>query len=255
MPTSVPLFFRFGFNILFLLPLLLQEPARLIKVTRVDKMILRSLVGLASLACMFYAIKYMPLANAVLLNNSATLFIPLIVWIMVRTKTSIKILLSIFIGFIGVILVLGPDKKIFDAVSMIGLASGIFGAIALVLTRDMAKSNRPAQIIFYYALTGSLISFAFAVFQMKLFSLQTWIFLCGVGIFGALYQIFVTHALKRAKVRYMSSLSFLSFIFAGFFDWLIWGKIPHTLALIGMVLVIVGGFLTIYFGSKEEKNI
>ena len=227
---------------------------KLIKIPNVNKMILRSLLGLLALACMFYAIKYMPLANAILLNNTSTLFIPLIVFAMTGIKTPAKIILSVVLGFIGVVLVLGPSKEIFSLLSLIGLASGIFGGIALVLTRDIAKTLHPNQIIFYYSSIGAIVALLFALPQTKSFSQQIWLYLCGVGIFGALYQVFLTFSLRMAKVRYMSSLSFFSFIFAGIFDWLIWHNVPSLLVLIGMGLVVIGGFLTIFFGARAERS-
>ena len=250
--TSVALMFRFLFNLLFLVPFLIRNHVLILVTDQIWKTIFRGLLGLFALACMFYAIKHLPLADALLFNNTATLFVPLIVLFTSKQKTSWKIMISLVVGFLGIVFFLGPDEKIFKLASFVGLLSGFLAAVALVVTRELSKTSEPLQILFYYALTGFVVTLAISVFQLKFYSWQVFSYLCGVGLFGALYQIFLTYALRKAKVRFMSALTFMGFIYAAFFDWLIWSQVPSFWGFFGMFLVILGSFFTIYFGRKDN---
>ena len=70
--------------------------------------ILRAAAGLLSQVLMFVAVKRMPLVNAVLLSNSAPLFIPLVTWVWLKERIGGMVWVSLLIGFAGVILILKP---------------------------------------------------------------------------------------------------------------------------------------------------
>jgi len=65
----------------------------------------------------------------------------------------------------------------------------------------------------------------------------------------------LARSIKYAPVRLMSSLIFLGLVFSGFFDWVIWHEVPTELALAGIVLVIVGAIITVYFGQRDPTVI
>src|SRR4029450_8318899 len=72
LPNVVVVFFRSGFGLLTLLPFIIGVELR---TTQVREHLIRSLAGIASMYCFFYTIAHMRLADAVLLNYSAPIFI------------------------------------------------------------------------------------------------------------------------------------------------------------------------------------
>ena len=58
---------------------------------------LRNLAGIASMLLTFYAIKYLPISIAVLLMNTSTLFVPLLLFFF-KVRTPLKVLACSFMG-------------------------------------------------------------------------------------------------------------------------------------------------------------
>ncbi|MBA2709809.1 MAG: DMT family transporter [Tatlockia sp.] len=253
-PTSQLIFFRFFMSLIILIPWLITDKEFSFKIQKPLGYIFRIVSALMALFLLFYTIKYIPLIDALLLNNTAPLFVPLIVWLR-GIKTPKKSLIGLIFGLIGVGIILKPGNEIFRIESLIALASGFFSALAIVQLRLISKSSSIKQMLFYYFFISTLISAAVATLQWQSqLSTKTWLLLLGVGVFGTLYQVFSTLSYVTAPVRLMSSLIFLAVIFAGFFDWIIWGHVPDIQTVFGAILIIIGAIITIFYGRKILSN-
>src|SRR5512139_1682808 len=78
LPNAPIVFFRHFIMLLFLLPWLLRGGPGALRTREPGGHLLRGLAGVSAVACYFYAIARMRLADAVLLNQSLPLFVPLI---------------------------------------------------------------------------------------------------------------------------------------------------------------------------------
>lgn len=254
LPTSMPIFFRFAISFILLLPWVLRSRSFQFKVHHPWRYGTRILSALLALFLMFYALKFIPLVNALLLNNTAPLFVPIIAYFLTGAKTPHKAGLGILIGFVGIALILKPNHQIFSIASCIALVSGILAALAIVEMRIVSKTSSVTQMLFYYFLVSTIVSGVVAVFQWQTPTTQIWLWLLGIGVFGTIYQVFATLAYVTAPVRLMSPLMFFIVIFGGLFDWLLWHHIPDMLTIIGSVVIIVGSIITIYFGKNLVKK-
>ncbi|KTD26017.1 MULTISPECIES: DMT family transporter [Legionella] len=252
LPTSQLIFFRFAISLMILLPWIITDKTFRLKVEHPMQYVVRILAGLMALFCVFYVVKFLPLVDALLLNNTAPLFVPLIAWALLGAKTPKKAILGIIIGFLGVGLILNPGHEILSFASVIALASGFLTALAIVQMRIISKSSSTKQMLFYYFMISTLASGFVAALQWESpESSEIWLFLLAIGVFGTSYQIFATLSYATAPVRLMSPLVFLIVVFGGFFDWLIWDYVPNLFTLLGAILVIIGTIITVYFGHKE----
>lgn len=255
LPTSILIFFRFGISLILLLPWLIKNPCFTFKIDKPLQYVVRIFSALLALFFVFYAIKFIPLVDALLLNNTAPIFVPLIAWLMVGANTPKKAYVGIGLGFIGIAIILHPGSEIISFASLIALASGLLAALAIVQMRVISKTSSVIQMLFYYFLISTIASGIVAVLQWQWpISFETLLLLSGIGIFGTFYQVFATLAYVTAPVRLMSPLIFLTVIFGGIFDWIIWGNIPSFLTFIGTVFIIIGSIITIYFGQKILKT-
>ncbi len=249
--TDTILFARFFISLVLLMPWVMKNPKEILSIQKPTTVVSRSVFTLGAFACFFYALKFISVSNALLLNNTFPLFVPIVAWFVGRHHTPHKVWLGIILGFIGVGFVLKPASGFFQTAAMIGLASGILAAVAVVIIRRLAKTTSVTQILFYNFLICSLLTGLALPFGWQSLDTHTISLLFGVGFFGAAYQLFSTLSYAKAPVRITSSLMFLCIIFGVIADWLIWNKQLDIITFIGMLCVIVGGIVTIYFGQKE----
>ena len=250
--TDTVLFARFAISLIILIPWVIMHPRAALKVAHPKKLIWRSCFSLISFGCFFYALRYISLSNALVLNNTFPLFVPLAALVHSQAKTSPKVWMGILVGFLGVLLVLQPDIHVLQLYSFIALASGIFGAIAIVMIRHLTKTVSTLQILFYYFVFNTAATAIVLPFQWQSFPSDILILLLGVGIFGALYQLFSTLCYAKSPVRLISPIMSTCIVSGGLIaDFFIWGDLPNLLGFIGIACIIIGGTLSIYFGQKE----
>lgn len=263
LPTSLVLFFRFASSLILLLPWLITDSTFTLKMTQPGRYAARILTALVALFLFFYAIKFIPLVDALLLNNTAPLFMPILVLLFTGARTPKKVWWGIMLGYIGIVIVLHPSGEFFKPTSIIALISGILAAFAILQIRLLAKTTPVKQMLFYYFLVSTIVLGFFAGYQWQTpGSIYLWLLLIGIGIFGTLYQVFSTLSYATAPVRLMSPLTFMTVVFGGLFDWFLWGHVPSLTAGVGFTLVIIGSIITIYFGQElvaikkevEEKS-
>ncbi|HEY5260238.1 MAG TPA: EamA family transporter, partial [Rhabdochlamydiaceae bacterium] len=186
----------------------------------------RDAAGLACFFSFFYAIKEIPLVNAVLFVNAAPLWLPFVIYFWLRKRVFFHIWLGIFLGLIGIILIIKPLSTPINLGVILGLASGMLFAITMVAQRTLSKTEPASRILFYYFFFGLIITTPFAVAEWQPFTLIQLLLFLGVGVFMYLSQAFMITAFTYAKASALSPLAYSAVIFSGILGWLIWGHIP-----------------------------
>lgn len=257
-PVSMLIFFRFFLSFIVLLPFLIRDRNFKFKLipSHPGMYLIRIVCPIVALAIIFFSLTRFELVNVLLLQNSAPLFVPILAWLITGVNTPNKVKIGLVIGFIGVAVTLNPTANIFkDLYSLIPLLAGLMIAFTILYIRLIGKVNTPMQILFYYFYFSALISGFFVLFEWKTpENLEQWLLILGISISGLLYQVLSTYSYLKAPVRLMSPFVFMQTVFGGVLDWIIWNNIPGVSTIIGAILVITGGVITVYFGMHLIKQ-
>jgi len=192
LPNEMIVFFRQVFSLITLLPMVAREQSqgKSLTTNRTHLHLLRATASLAAMYSLFYALKYLPVVDALVLSYTRPLFIPLVVWLWLGKKMSGKVWWGLAVGFLGVLTVLRPDAQIFQWSMIAGLLSGAFGAIAVVSVRKLTKTDSPTKIIFYYLVISLPIAAVPVLFSWQMPTPFMWGILLIVGILATFYQSF-----------------------------------------------------------------
>lgn len=240
-------FFRQTIGLFTFIPFLAQEH-KSIKHLRTHSFhlhLIRAVSSLCAMYCLVFALKYLPLVDALLLTYTRPLFLPIIVLVWFRKKWSKTTFIGILVGFLGVALILKPDKKMFDIGALVALASAIFGSISFTCIRKLTRTDSANTILFYYL----ALSIPLAVFPL-LFNWTTptsfdWVMMSVIGICGLIYQMTLTRAYQHAKAFKVSSILYSTVIFGALFDWWLGDLSLDYIGLIGTALIITGTIITL----------
>lgn len=249
--VSAVMFFRFSFSFLVFLPWFLHKFKKTILSEHIWLLLARSIGATIAIYLFFFCIRYIPMVDAILLTSASPLYVPVVLRVALRIKTPVVVYWGILLGFVGLILILRPGTEIFGFASLFGLLSGIIAAISLVLLRVIGQKAEPKQIFFYYFLIATLISGVGVLMTWEPIDPSKLGYLFGIGVFGLLYQVGLTMALRAAAVQLMSSLLFLSVVFGGILDWWFFHNVPSLPSVMGMLLVIGGSLIAILYGRKR----
>lgn len=242
-------FFRCFFGLLALIPVLIYNGFTQLKTTHLSGHVWRTVAGIAAAYCFFFALANMPLAEAVLFNFTAPLFIPFVAYFWLKERVGWSVRVAILVGFVGVTLILKPGAGAFTPAAIIGLASGLLAAVAVANIRRMARTEPTLRIVFYFSLIGTLISVIPLAWIWQTPPRAVWGLLVLMGVFATAGQLLLTHAYTQAPAATVGPYTYTAVIFAAAFGWLLWDEQPDAWSLLGTLLVCAAGILAMRGGG------
>lgn len=245
LPNEMVVFFRSAMGLVALLPLVWHRGWRNLGTRHLRGHLARGLAGVTAMYSYFYAIARLPLAEATLLNYSTPLFVPFIALLWLGEGVSARLGAAILTGFVGILLILKPGLELFTPVALIGLASGLFAALAVVGIRRLTRTEPAWRIVFYFSLTCTVISAVPLAWSWRTPEPQLWLLLIGMGAIASLGQLLLTRAYAHAPAAQVGPFSYSTIVFAAMAGWGFWGEVLDLLSLAGAALVCAGGILAI----------
>jgi drug/metabolite transporter (DMT)-like permease len=251
LPNAPIVFFRHFIMVVFLVPWLWREGRGALATRDLPGHVVRGLAGVTAVGCYFYAIARLRLADAVLLNQSMPLFIPLVerAWLGQRIPPRLWAVLSL--GFAGLVVILRPGTGVFHPAALVGLASAVFASVSQVGIRRLTRTEPVTRIVVYFGLVGSAVSLAPAAWWWKTPSAFTWAVLLSMGAFATVGQMTLTRAYVHAPAASVGPFLYAGPVFAGLLDWVIWHRLPDALFVVGAAVVILSATLALRIGPAE----
>lgn len=246
LPPEMMVFLRSGFGLLFLSPLLYRMGIKQLATRRLSAHIVRSVSGLTAMYCFFYAIAHLHLAEAVLLNYSAPIFIAIIALLWLGERPSLKLIAAIFIGFAGLCFILKPGMSAFQDAAWIGLLSALFAAFAMVTIRKLSNTEPTLRIVFYFSLTSTVISAIPLLWMWQTPAVPVLLAMALAGLAATCGQLLLTYSYSQAPAAQIGPYTYATVVFAALYGWLFWLETPDPFTLIGATLVIIAGSITLH---------
>lgn len=235
-------FFAYLTGTLILTPYIAMQGGSYLRSQQYALLINRAFFG--TLASFLYtiSINFIPIVNATLLFNTAPVFIPLLSVLLLHKRLEKTLWLAVFIGFLGICFIIKPTKELFEQPgNLIGLASGFSLAIAYLSMKLLTNTDPGIRIIFYYLGLGTLFQLPLLFFAGPLPEMHGIFYAIISGALLLIAQLSLVNAYRFADASYVGVYQYSTIVFVGLLEWILWGKIPTPLDLIGIVLVIFAG--------------
>ncbi len=256
MPSVEVVFFRNLISLLFVTATIFKYP---IKQSGGKPWLLffRGLMGLLGVLAFFYNIAHISLADAMTFSRTSPIWTAIFAYIFLGEKISKKGWIAIFVGFIGVVMIMKPNGLTFSKTDIIGIASGILAALAYTSVRELRKYYDARIIVISFMFMGSLFPAIFMWisnyyyvpnldFMSAKFVLPSgilWLYIVGLGAFAALAQIYMTKAYGSTKAGIVGASSYAVILFSIFVGVALGDALPDFIGAFGIMLVVIGGIL------------
>lgn len=232
-----------GFTLL-MLPALLRRPA-LFRSAAPALQIGRGL-GLLGSALFFTAgLRFLAMADATATSFVSPLFITALSIPVLGEKVGLRRWSAIFVGLIGVLIVVRPGTSTFNPASVLPLLSSVSWACGIVLTRKMSHSNDGmVTTLGYAAITGWVVTSAMLPFVWEM---PTWRevaiggFMAGVSTAA---QWLVVQGYRRANASVLAPFSYTQLVWSSLAGFLLFSMVPDAMTLIGAAVIIASGLYT-----------
>ena len=237
-------------NIVGMLPLsifLLREKGwRVLITNRLPAHFGRSILSLIAMACFTSSLGQMKLADATAVLFSAPLFMTALSGPLLTERVGMHRWLAVVIGFGGVLIVLRPGKGVFEMGALLCVTAAVFYALTTIAIRSLSKTESTAAIVCYNQIGIGLFTAFFMPAQWITPTLTDIALFFVLGLLGGAGQIALTQACRLAPLSLLAPLDYTGMLWAVLFGYLVWGELPDTFVIFGVVLVALSALYLLH---------
>lgn len=202
----------------------------------------------------------LPLADVATIRNSAPLMITLLSVVWLGEKVDPRHWLALFVGFVGVLLIVKPGSATFNLGSIFILIATLFYALNAMLTRKLRTIDSSATMAYYSSLvyliaavilaplpfiTGEMpdahpsIAFLFRAWVMP--TPLDLLIMAGLGLVWAGGMYFVARAYSMTQASLVAAFEYVALPIGAMWGFLFWHEIPTSATWIGAFLTVGSG--------------
>jgi S-adenosylmethionine uptake transporter len=218
--------------------------------------LLRSVTAVTTGAAGFYAFSVLPLAQTYAILFAMPLLITLLAIPMLGENVGIRRGIAVFVGMIGVIVVLRPGGADLSVGHLAALGAAVTGAINSLIVRKIGGNERAVVLMLYPMLasvfaTGAMMPFVYVPMPVEHLGLMGVI--AGLGFIAALLSI---RAYRMAPAVIVAPMQYSQIIWAAVYGWIFFGESVDTWTVVGTSIIICSGiYIVLREGTaKVSKN-
>jgi drug/metabolite transporter (DMT)-like permease len=217
--------------------------------------IARAFIGITAMSLFFISIRYVPLVEMQTISYSSVFFISILSIFFLGEKIGYRRIIAIFIGFIGVLIILKPSTELFSNYSVLPLIASLFLSMAVIVLKKILLTNNNILSVWVFTVLCTIISLFFYN--------ENWVwpnnldmsFMIASGILGFIAQICLTKSFQLADASILAPIDFSSVIWSFSLGYIFFGELISSDVLIGGLIIITSVGYIFYRERVLQKEI
>lgn len=210
--------------------------------TQISDLLMRSLLNVGAISLFFLAIARVPMADALGAYFVAPIIAAVLATLLLGEPFRRIQGVSVFLGFVGALLVVRPSFST-DVGMLYALGSGVLFAFFLILTRKNANDVPVMVTLGVQCIVGLVVLSPVAFYFWTPQDRFDFILVGAAGLLWSGAHLAAVLAFKYAGAATLSPIVYFE-IFGGVcVGYLLFGDIPGELTILGIVIIILAGFL------------
>ena len=229
-------------------PIAWQRTWAPLRLTNAPLHLFRAVLGIGMLGSFVFAVHRLTLAQTYALFLAAPLLMTALSVPIHGEQVTRKRWLAIVVGLSGVLVILQPwgGRGRFSMIAAAAAAAAtICYSLSALTVRTLGRGNSSLSMVFWYLLLVSIGSGVLAIGDWRPVLSADWGWLIAIGITGALGQMWLTDAFRRAPPSVVGPFEYTSILWAFAIDWFFWSASPSMSLVLGAGIVVASGVVVI----------
>ena len=211
--------------------------------------VLRSFFSIIESGCFVLAFRYLSLADVHSVGSLTPVIIVALSALILKEKVSPKTWIAIFVGFLGVLIILRPGLSIFDIKSLLPLMAAFFLGLYQVVTRKVSENDSTETSLFYTSLIGFIVMSILAFVYWQPLTLNSYFLFTGIGIFFSMGIYFQIIALSKARASIIQPFHYTLIFWAIILGYLVYDDLPDMPTIVGAIIIAASGIYVLRAGK------
>ena len=205
------------------------------------------------------ALAVMPIANAIAIFFVEPLILTLLSALILGERIGWRRVSAVVVGLVGAMIVIRPNFEEYGATALLPLATAVFFACYILVTRVMSQQGKKLALQFWTGVAAMLVmlvataitqSTALPAIELAYPNLYEATMFLAMGAFALVSHQLIVNALARTEASVIAPMQYLEIISATIFGWWIFSDFPDLLTWVGAGIIIASG---IYVFHRERQ--
>jgi drug/metabolite transporter (DMT)-like permease len=226
-------------------------PGGFINAPRPGLQLLRAVFSTVEVACFYWAVAYLPLADVMTYYLAGPIYVTAISALVLREQVGLLRWAAVAVGFLGVILALRPTTTVLTWPAIIALAGSFSFALLMITTRYLRGTF---DVVLVTTQTVGALAFGMisAPFAWVAPSLRDGVLLALLGVVALVAHACVNRSLKLAPASVVVPYQYTMILWAIVLGYLVFGDVPSPEMLAGAAIITAAGLFI--FWRERRRN-
>lgn len=206
---------------------------------------------------MFYlSLGLIAFASATTISYSSGLFMTAFAVLLLGERVGLIRWVAVLIGFVGVVMVMGPGRETFTLASLLPLGAAALYALTGVTARLIDEEVPSALVNLYstgFAVVGSVVLALFLGGFSPVQSASDLAWIVAMGAFGGTAVLLLIVSFRMTEQSNLAPFSYFGIPMAFFFGWVFFDEAPIRDLFPGSILIVVGGVIVVWRERRRKK--
>ena len=248
-------FLRFFFGLILILPFIFYSKFQNYKTPNFKIHLTRGILNIPMMLLSFSALQFIPLEQIKAISFVTPIIVVILSVIFLKEKIYLIRISALFIGLIGVFVILRPGFVSINVGAYMVLCACLIWSVVVIITKFAAREDSAFTILSYQYTFVTILSFPIALYFWDTPSSQTIIYLIFAGIAGTIVHLCINTAYKLTDLSVLQPVNFSRLLIASFFGFLIFDEIPDIWTIIGGLIIFSSILIITYRENYLKKDI
>ena len=232
-----------------LAPFIWRDAATFATAPRRGQQALRAVFATVEVACFYWAVAYLPLADVMAYYLAGPIFVTAIAGTLLGEPVGWRRWSAVVAGFIGVIVCLRPGVAAFTWPALIALIGSFTFSLSMISTRFL-RGTSGTVLVTTQTVAALIFGIAVAPFAWVSPNASDLVLLALLGMVAMVAHVCVNRSLTVAPASVVVPYQYTTIVWAVLFGYLVFNDVPDVWMLAGGT-IIIGAGLVIFLREQQ----
>jgi len=215
--------------------------------------LLRPMISTTEVACFFWSVRYLPLADVITFYLAAPIYVTVLARVFLKEQVGWRRFAAVLVGFAGVLIALKPSAATLTWPALIALTGSLLYAVLLTLTRVLRNSSN-TMLVASQIMTTAAFGFVTAPFgwitpPLGEFALMVMFGGCAMAALACLNR-----SLLLAPASVVVPFQYTMIVWGVVLGIVVFGDEPRLNVLAGAAIIIAAGLFIFWRETRQRTT-
>ena len=235
--------------------MILKTKFKVYKTSNILLHIIRSLLNYPAMLLTFSALMLVPYEKISALNFLVPFFVTILAVLFLKENIRIYRISALFIGFIGMLIILRPGIIDISLGIQMVLVATFFWSVIIILTKQLTNKDSSITILVYMYTFMTFLTLITAIIFWQTPTANSIIYLSLAAFVGTISHFSINHAFKLVDVSMTQPFSFIGLIIASLYGYFLFDESPDIYTWLGAIVIFIGIIIITIRELKLDKEL